>query len=115
MPLKFLSLEELASRRERGLCFNCDKRFHHECKCASRVFLLIADEEEVILEDPVEMDQPPDPPDINNLVSAQISLHSLLGHLAPETLRLLGHVANHQVVILVDGGSTHNFIQEPLV
>lgn len=56
MPLKFLSLEELASRHERGLCFNCDKRFHHEPKCASRVFLLIADEEEVILEDPVEID-----------------------------------------------------------
>lgn len=46
---------------------------------------------------------------------AQITLHSLSGHLAPETLCLLGHVANHQLVILVDGGSTHNFIQEPLV
>ena len=70
MPLKFLSLEEVASRREWGLCFNCDKRFHRGHKCASHVFLLIADEEEVILEDPVEMDQPLDPPDINNTVLA---------------------------------------------
>jgi len=27
-PLKRLSPEELASRRERGLCFTCDERFH---------------------------------------------------------------------------------------
>lgn len=38
-----------------------------------------------------------------------------MDHLAPETLRLLGHIAEQQVVILVDGGSTQNFVQEHLV
>lgn len=33
---------------------------------------------------------------------------------APQTFRLLGYLRCHQVVILVDGGSTHNFIQSRL-
>jgi len=48
-------------------------------------------------------------------LQAQISLHTLSGYSAPETLRLVGHIALQPVVILVDVGSTHNFIQEHLV
>ena len=33
---------------------------------------------------------------------------------APETIRLYGTISHHQVIILVDGGSTHNFIQSHL-
>ena len=35
--------------------------------------------------------------------------------MAPETLRFVGTLADRQVVLLVDGGSTHNFIQAELV
>lgn len=115
VPLKCLSPEELALRRERGLCFNCDEQFHRGHKCVSRMFLLIADEEDANLEDPTQLELPPDPLDATNPTQAQITLHSLSGHLALETLCLLGHIATHQLVNLVDGGSTHNFIQEPLV
>jgi hypothetical protein len=41
-----------------------------------------------------------------------ISLHALLGHTIPQTIRLLGHINNHPLSILVDSGSTHNFIQD---
>lgn len=65
-------------------------------------------------EDPLHIDLPPDPPNPPNPDLAQISFHSLLGHLAPETLCLLGSTGKQQVLILVDAGSTHNFIQESL-
>lgn len=61
------------------------------------------------------LDPAPDPPDFPNPVVAQISFNSLAGHLALEMLCLMGTTAGHHVVILVDGGSTHNFIQEELV
>lgn len=35
-----LSESELAERREKGLCFNCDERFH---RCKARFLLLITD------------------------------------------------------------------------
>lgn len=34
-----------------------------------------------------------------------------MGHSIPQTLRVLGHIVNVQVAILIDGGSTNNFIQ----
>lgn len=53
----------------------------------------------------------PAPPDPNDPYSAQISFHSLAGHVALETLCFMGLIDDHPVVLLVDGGSTHNFIQ----
>lgn len=108
----------MANRRERGLCFDYDEMFTRGHRCAPRFFLLIADEEKLedsanpnlITPDPTPEDPTqPDPPE------AQISFYALSGHSAPETLRLLGRLANQPVVILIDGGSTHNFVQAPLV
>jgi len=102
-------------RRKRGLYFNCDEKFHRGHKCASKAFLLIAEDDEDFPEDNPAMNPLPDPPNSHDPPQAQISLHTLLGHLAPKTLRLLGHLAPQKVVILVNGSSTHNFIQEHLV
>lgn len=55
------------------------------------------------------------PPDSPNLLQAQISLNSLSGHLGPEALRLMGLISDHRVIVLVDGGSTHNFVQPQVV
>lgn len=32
----------------------------------------------------------------------------------PETLRVMGQIAKKSIVVLVDGGSTNNFIQDQL-
>ncbi|KAL5133129.1 hypothetical protein HKD37_03G006506 [Glycine soja] len=46
--VRHLTPEELASRHEHGLCFTCDEKFHRGHRCASRVHLLIAEDEEPI-------------------------------------------------------------------
>jgi len=51
----------------------------------------------------------PDPP------NAQISIHSLMGHTTPQTLRVQGVIGKSPVVILVDIESTHNFVQDRVV
>lgn len=43
--------------------------------------------------------------------SPLLSLNALSGMPAPETFRVYGTVRRHQLTILVDGGSTHNFVQ----
>ncbi|MCH90112.1 hypothetical protein A2U01_0011019, partial [Trifolium medium] len=79
---------------------------------------MIVDDDEVSETDTPQLteilatSQPDSDPDDTQ---AQISFHALSGHLAPETLRLTGRISTHQVAILIDGGSTHNFIQERLV
>jgi len=44
----------------------------------------------------------------------QISLNALSGMPTPENFRLYCTIAHHQVIILIDEGSTHNFIQTRL-
>ena len=115
MPIKHLSPEQMAIHPEKGICFNCDKKFSKGRKCSSKIFLFIAEEDDTTvggadlgqlhLGPSEDVDQSP----------TQISFHELSGHLALETLHLVGQIANHKVVILIDGGSTHNFVQECLL
>ena len=129
LPIRRLSLEELANHRERGLCFYCDEKYNRGHRCASHFFLLVADEDPD--DDPLNPNispplspNPPRPDNSNNPTpthsqpdppQAQISLHALLGHTAPETLRMTGRISQQPVVILIDGGSTHNFVHACLV
>ncbi|GKB97903.1 transposon ty3-G gag-pol polyprotein [Tanacetum coccineum] len=46
---------------------------------------------------------------------AEVSFHAITGTIHPQTLRLPGKIKNKDVVVLIDGGSTHNFIDQPIV
>ena len=105
-----LSPVELALHLEKGLCFNCDEKFSRGHKCTPSLFLFVTEEEEGSHE-----------PDLLTIVSsldelppAQINLHAL-SHGALETLRAIGLIGDHRVHILIDGGSTHNFLQQALI
>jgi hypothetical protein len=50
--------------------------------------------------------EPADPPEVDPL----ISLHALTSFSAPQMLKLIGYIKHRKVIILVDSGSTHNFI-----
>ncbi|MCI02609.1 hypothetical protein A2U01_0023642, partial [Trifolium medium] len=109
-----LSQEEMASRRERNLCYNCDETFTPQHRCKGKFFMLISDEdlesppisEDLDLSDTIVDDAP-------TLVAtdAQLSLHAMSGSPTANTFRILGTIAKKPVTILVDSGSTHNFIQ----
>lgn len=45
----------------------------------------------------------------------QISFHAILGKYSGSTMKVEGSIAGKSVLILVDSGSTHNFISENLV
>ena len=44
----------------------------------------------------------------------KITLHALTGWTGPKTLRITAKMGPHKVVVLVDSGSTHNFISDRL-
>lgn len=66
-------------------------------------------------EDVVESDTndaTPDEPETEELLA--ISREAVLGIESPKTMRLQGLIQRHEVLMLVDSGSTHSFISEQL-
>ena len=48
-------------------------------------------------------------------IAPQISLHVMSGVLLPQTLKFKRCIGTMELCILVDGGSTHNFIQAGII
>jgi hypothetical protein len=99
-----------------GFSYNCDEKYFPRNKCKEqKLFMAISEdvaEEEVVvsLVEKIPLldatTEPPDPPKVDPL----ISLHALTSFYAPQMLKLIGYIKHIKVIILVDSGSTHNFI-----
>ncbi|MCH84285.1 retrotransposon-derived protein PEG10-like, partial [Trifolium medium] len=124
-------------RRSKGLCFNCDERFHTGHRCKHRQFLLLlGDEDSDTHEDPLyallapnvpdptqtpipstlltpnqEPNPHPPPPSPPDSELFQLSLQAATGQPSPRTLRFTATIHNRRVTVLVDSGSSHNIIQ----
>jgi hypothetical protein len=103
-------------RQLKGLCYNCGDKYFlgHKCK-EQNIFMAISEEISEEDEETPSMYEslkstyitpPLDPPEVKPV----ISLNALTGFSAPQTLKLIGYIKHHEVIILVDSGSTHNFI-----
>lgn len=105
-PFRCLSVAEQTERRAKGLCFNCDEQFKpgHRCK-APQLLLLDAD-----IDDKDEQAEAFE----EFLETVEVSLKALTGATPQNTMRLKGTLKKHGVTILIDSGSTHNFLNPSL-
>lgn len=58
LPVKRMSPEELREKREKGLCFSCDEKYHANHRCKNRVLLMVGAEEDD--SEPEEMSATPE-------------------------------------------------------
>ncbi|XP_050258944.1 uncharacterized protein LOC126703934 [Quercus robur] len=107
LAIQRLSPTEMKECQDKGLCFNCDKKFTpgHRCK---KLFLIEGCWPEEDSGDGTE--------DVKRRNSAKIwrSLHAMAGSLAPQTMQVHGVINQQSLVVLIDLGSTHNFTEERL-
>ncbi|KAF5463169.1 hypothetical protein F2P56_019105 [Juglans regia] len=118
MPIKRITPIQMQERREKGLCYYCDEKFHIGHKCNKpKLFLLegieLSEKEEIEVEEgnlaimePKEMEE--GNMEMGELVG--ISLHAMAGSLSPKTMRVEGFIDQQKVLILIDTGSTHSFV-----
>lgn len=88
VPIKRLTPEEMATRREQGLCYQCDEKWAHGHRCKSRLHILIADEDPE--PSPCSI-SPAVPSDIemDHTLTPHISLNAMEGTPTPQTFRVL--------------------------
>nr|GEZ02673.1 transposon Ty3-G Gag-Pol polyprotein [Tanacetum cinerariifolium] len=110
-PIQRLSNNEARERCEKGLCYYCDDKYTPGHKCSKPQFLMIGDAEETENKNPTNdaLETQADE------VQGEISFHAISGTILPQTLRLPERIQNKDVVVLVDGGNTHNFVDQELV
>ncbi|GKA28318.1 hypothetical protein Tco_0714486 [Tanacetum coccineum] len=108
-PIKGISPVERPDRLSKGLCFNCDNKWVCGDKYPGKCLLLMADKDEVT-------GQSGDGEQDDAMESGDISiLNSLVGHGIPRSWQLWGTLESRRVHILIDNGSTHNFVQPGVV
>lgn len=104
-----LTSKEFDERRAKGLCFWCNEKytFGHKCKQKQLYTLELqadtGDEEELPME--TKGDKEREGPSL-----MQLSVQALNGAVGPRIMRLEGSYGKWSLFILVDFGSTHNFL-----
>lgn len=100
-------------RRARGLCFTCGERWGAGHQCAATVQLHVVEELLELLQ-AEQYEQPLQQDGADEEVLMSISKLATTGQTTPRTVRLIGKVADVEVLILVDSGSSHSFISEAI-
>lgn len=114
-------MAETTARREKGLCYHCDEVFAPGHKCKNRqVYMLISEEDECIPEENQVKElavimQGEKGEELHIKDDCGVSIHALLGTHGVHTIKLQGQVHNSFISLLLDSGSTHNFVAQALV
>ncbi|XP_070037045.1 uncharacterized protein [Nicotiana tomentosiformis] len=116
VPVKRLTPAEMQQHRDKGLCYYCDEKYvaNHKCKSLPQILLLEDDSEPLIAESAQITSDEMLAEKLQCLeLQAQSTMpyHVLAGGYSPTILRFKGHAHGSPVAVLVDGGSTYNFIQ----
>ena len=97
-------------RREKGLCYFCDEKFSFTHKCPNRqlLFLQLEEESEDSTKSQVQLQIVSDS---EQNIDHHLSLNALKGGIGIGTTRFLAYIDKLAVTVLIDGGSSDNFLQ----
>ena len=101
----------MEDRRKKGLSYYCDEKWQPKHKCKGLKLFMIDEVQEVCQVEVGDGDLTVE----FQLNQADITLYALLGSPSPGTMRVLDQIRGHWVVILLDTGSSHNFLDAVLV
>ena len=110
-----------SSKCEKGLCFYSDEKYSFSHKCKASVHVLITPdveeggEDDCIWEDSDEVLQVDHEVVAMGETTPHISFYAMSGVFLPQTLKFRGSIGKIDISVLVDGSSTHNFIQSRVV
>lgn len=97
----------------KGLCYKCDGKWHRGHRCENILLMFLDDDDNSDDHATAKEDKSEE---LRIVVGADIfSLNSMAGTSTPRSLRFTEVIKGTPVVVLVDGGSSHNFIHPDVV
>ncbi|KAI9186853.1 hypothetical protein LWI28_021614 [Acer negundo] len=119
--VKKLTKEEVQERIKKGLCLKCEEKWNKDHRCRTgKVFMIIDSSDsdnDVINNEEATSDEG----ELRvaeygeNNCEAELSLNAMSRVSKPSTMRLMAWVGKFEVSILVDSGSSHNFINANII
>ncbi|XP_022553445.1 uncharacterized protein LOC111203725 [Brassica napus] len=113
-PPRKYSYQEMQDRRSKGLCMFCDETFTpgHQLKHKrSQIFVMECEDDDSSSEsEQNDVVATPAPTDEQPKDTPVISINALDGSTSYNCMRMIGYYGKTKLHILVDPGSTHNFV-----
>jgi hypothetical protein len=111
IPTIPIRTKKMDGRRAKWLCFWCDEKFvpGHKCKNKKLYSLCIIKDDEENLEE----EETIEPMNVE-VLTPHLSLHALQGTMRCHTIKVWGKIDKCPIFILIDLGSTHNFLNSNL-
>ena len=106
---------QMSEIRKKGLWYHCVERWSttHKCKSQSIFMMEVLEDEESEEAECVEMEEEEEEAEIEE-EKDKITLCALLGGTSPSTMRVMAILNGQKTIVLLDTGSTHNFMDETL-
>ena len=112
-PARPIRTKEMDERRAKGLCFWCDDKFvpGHRCRNRKLYSLCIVEDDG---DNSSEEEETMEARNTENL-TPHLSLQAIHGTAGCQTIKVWGKIDKCPILILIDSGSTHNFIHADLM
>ncbi|XP_071709300.1 uncharacterized protein [Rutidosis leptorrhynchoides] len=110
-----LTEAERAKKDAKGECYNCEEKWHRNHKCPNKPNIHLMEIEDNTSSESENEHEITDDHNIGQYDQPAISLHALLGQANPRALRMEGEIGHKSIQLMIDSGSSHNFIQERMV
>jgi hypothetical protein len=109
-----------AQRRAKGECFKCGEKYSPTHKCPNQVQLQVLEEilEALQISDSTRVEtanEDSDSGDSQTEKMKKLSVHAVSGTTSRRSMRLQAQVGKYSALILIDSGSSANFISQQLV
>ena len=107
-------------RMREGKCKRCGEKWDRKHRCANgkekNLYNCEATNDSNNDDSDIEgiEDTPEFSPEVDDESIPQVSLSAMTGILQPQTLKLRGHIKKNNVMVLIDTGSTHNFLDSTM-